>query len=75
MQVVNSAALGAAFRPLERNFSLMVLIMLATGFTAAIVARLVFFWAPRKVRGEVSGSAAGIGVLLGIGLGLKILHL
>lgn len=66
MQVVDTQALSAAFAPIERGLVGTVLMMLATGLTAAIAARLVFFWVPRKVRVEISGAAGGVSVSPGI---------
>jgi len=62
------------FKPLEKPFYTIVIAMLATGLIAGLLARMLFFWAPRKIRGEISGTVGALGLLFGGWIAFKVLH-
>lgn len=50
----------------------VIITMLLSGLIIGIVARIIFFWAPRSIRNYLVQIASGLGIILGLYLAFVI---
>ena len=50
----------------------IIFTMLITGFLSGLIVKMLFFWAPRKIRNYLIQIASGLGVIYGIYLAFVV---